>query len=288
MKRSVLSVHKKDQHHMVGDGFRVYNYFPSHELTHDVISPFLMLDYNPPYHFPPSSHQKGVGTHPHRGFETVTIVYEGQFEHRDSSGGGGKLEAGDVQWMTAGSGILHNEFHQEDFSKNGGVGHMVQLWVNLPAKDKMTAAKYQNLTKENIPVIKLDELGSLLRLFAGEYNGIRGAASTFSPMTVADLRLSAGASLELAIEETQQAMILVTGGEIQIDGKSYAHRELLKLSNVGDRLDVKTNEDSMLLLLTGEAINEPVASYGPFVMNTQREIMDAVNDFNAGKFGSMD
>lgn len=288
MNRKVTSVHRQDRHHMVGDGFRVYNYFPNHALTHEMISPFLMLDYNPPFNFPPTAHKKGVGTHPHRGFETVTIVYEGHFEHRDSSGGGGTLEPGDVQWMTAGAGILHNEFHQEHFSTNGGVGHMIQLWVNLPAKDKMTPPKYQNLTNENIPVIDLDAIGSKMRLFAGNYNGTNGAASTFTPMTVADVRLAAGASVSLAVEESHQVMLLVTGGEIKIDGKSFAHRELLRLSETGNTIGIEASEESMLLLLTGEPINEPVASYGPFVMNTQREIMDAVNDFNAGKFGSMD
>ncbi len=287
MHKGIKQITHSKQHHMVGDGFRVYNYFPNNEVSHQMVSPFLLLDYNAPYEFPPSSHKKGVGTHPHRGFETVTIVFDGHFEHKDSTGSGGLLEPGDVQWMTAASGILHNEFHQEEFSKKGGLGHMIQLWVNLPAKDKMSPPKYQNILSKNIPNIKLDDIGSYVRVIAGEFDGTKGAASTFTPINTFDLRLKKGAKIQLTVPESHQAMGLVTGGSFTVINTPIAHQDMVFFGSGGDTIELTATEDSMMLFLSGEPIDEPVASYGPFVMNTQKEIMAAIEDYNAGKFGSM-
>lgn len=271
--------------HRVGDGFYVHNYFSSQTPGIQNYSPFLLLDYNAPYYFEPSpGYLKGVGGHPHRGFETVTIVYEGALAHRDSTGAGGVIRNGDVQWMTAASGILHEEFHEKQFSDKGGTLHAVQLWVNLPAKDKMSPPKYQTLLKQNIPTIDLAK--GTLRVIAGEYLGVKGAATTFTPINVFDLRLSDGANLSLDIPPNHNALLLVTQGALTVNDSEVHFKDFVKLG--GDKIAIKTNEESMVLILTGAPIQEPIAGDGPFVMNSRQELRQAYKDFNAGKFGKLD
>lgn len=272
--------------HMVGDGFRVSQYIPGSQHLISEVSPFLMLDYNAPYHFPPSQHRKGVGAHPHKGFETVTIVYEGKLEHRDSSGGGGVIGPGDVQWMTAGNGIVHDEFQTDEISKHGGTQHVIQLWVNLPAKDKSTPPTYQNLTAENIGVYQVDSSGSIVRVIAGNYSGIKGPAKTFTPINMYDIRLKKGSEIELPVPLNHNSMFLTTQGHVMVnDTQEAVFRDFVLFKTEGENIKIKAQEDSMILFMSGESINEPIARYGPFVMNTQQELIQAFEDYNAGKFG---
>ncbi len=277
--------------HWVGDGFRVHGMF-SYNQDAPLYSPFLMLDYGAPHHYSPNAGKpRGVGTHPHRGFETVTIAYRGEVAHSDSSGGGGIIGEGDVQWMTAGSGIVHNEFHSEAFSQSGGDMQMVQLWVNLPAKDKMTAPTYQAITQASIPHVTIDEpftsAGSV-RVIAGEYAQRSGAASTFTPMNVLDVHIKANQTLLLSQPEGWTTLILVQSGTVSVNGAApTGAAQLLVLSRSGTDVAITASADAQLLLLAGEPINEPVFGHGPFVMNTRQEIIQAIDDFNAGKFGQI-
>ncbi|POY36408.1 short-chain dehydrogenase [Solitalea longa] len=274
--------------HMVGDGFRVSNYIPGPANIAQQTNPFIMLDYNMPYNFPPSDYRRGVGEHPHRGFETVSIAYEGQIEHRDSSGGGGVISADDVQWMTAASGLMHDEFQSQAFAEKGGIQHFIQIWVNLPAKDKMSPPKYQAITNENISVYKIDDKGSVNRIIAGNFKGIQGAASTFTPIEMYDLRMVAGAEVSFDIPASNNTMILVTKGSFTINDEQKAgHKDFVLFKHEGETIKLKADEDSYAMVLSGEPINEPIVSYGPFVMNTKEEIVQAIDDFNAGKFGSI-
>jgi hypothetical protein len=252
------------------------------------MSPFLLLDYAGPFLFDPTTKRRGVGQHPHRGFETVTIVYEGEVAHRDSTGQGGVIGPGDVQWMTAASGILHEEFHSPAFAKAGGPFRMVQLWVNLPAKDKMTAPGYQAILDADIPVVELGEETGRLRVIAGNYRGTKGPARTFTPVNVWDLRLKGGASLLPDLPVGHTTAVVVLSGRIEVgDSQPTSEAEMVLLSRDGAGIKIGADLDSIALVITGEPIDEPVAGYGPFVMNTKEEIRAAITDFNAGRFGRM-
>jgi redox-sensitive bicupin YhaK (pirin superfamily) len=285
--KKILSTHSAPDRHWVGDGFPVHGMFG---YTGDTkrISPFLLLDYAAPTNFPPAAHRRGVGTHPHRGFETVTIVYEGEVEHRDSSGGGGVIGAGDVQWMTAGRGILHEEFHSTAYGKKGGPFEMAQLWVNLPAKDKAAAPGYQAITDAQIPRVPIPGDAGAVRVIAGEYGGAKGPARTFTPMNVWDVRVNAGKTAELAQPEGWTVQVVVLAGTVQLNGNQVLRAaQMATLDTAGSGVSIEANNDAKVLLLAGLPIDEPVVGYGPFVMNTHEEIQQAIEDFNAGKFGRM-
>lgn len=285
--KKVLGVYSQPGRHWVGDGFPVRSLF-SYGNHAQSLSPFLMLDYASPTAFTPTAHKRGVGEHPHRGFETVTIVYQGELEHRDSTGSGGLIGPGDVQWMTAGSGILHEEFHSAAFAKSGGTLEMVQLWVNLPSKDKMTAPGYQTLLNREIPVVDLPESAGKLRLIAGEYGGSRGPARTYSPIDVWDLRLEQNKTARLDVPAGRTLALVVLRGTVQVNGDQIAREaQWVQLDREGTAVEIAANNDAMVLLLSGEPLNEPVIGYGPFVMNTQKEISEAIEDFESGRFGRM-
>ena len=288
MKR-LIGVQGNDQGHWVGNGFPVRTLFFYQQLGKEM-SPFLMLDLAGPAEFPATTERKGVGTHPHRGFETVTIVYDGEVSHKDSTGQGGTIGPGDVQWMTAGSGILHQEFHSDDFAKRGGVLQMVQLWVNLPAKHKMTAPAYQAILSQSIPEIELSNSSGLIRVIAGEHEGHVGPAKTFTPMNVFDIRLKKGEELVLPVADGWNTSVVVLRGALESAGESSSvakDAKMLMFSQDGADIKIKALEDSVALLLSGEPIDEPIVGHGPFVMNTRQEIDQAINDFNRGAFGSI-
>lgn len=286
--KNVKKITNESRFNMVGDGFRVFQYIPGSNHFVSEVSPFIMLDYNAPFDFPPTSHRKGVGEHPHKGFETVTINFDGYIEHRDSSGGGGVIGPGDVQWMTAGNGIVHDEFQTEEISKTGGTQHMIQLWVNLPAKDKSVAPSYQNITKDIIGQYKIDDHGSVARVVAGEFKGVKGPATTFTPINMYDIALNKNAEVEFEIPATHNTMLLVTKGSVTVNDKSEANfKDFVLFTNQGSGIKLKAGEDARVFVISGEPINEPIARYGPFVMNTQQELVQAFEDYNAGKFGSI-
>ncbi len=272
--------------HWVGDGFPVRTLFSYNDLGEE-ISPFLLMDYAGPHHFEPTSQRRGVGAHPHRGFETVTIVYEGEVTHRDTTGAGGTIGTGDVQWMTAGSGLLHEEFHSEAYAQRGGPFEMIQLWVNLPARDKMTAPAYQGITHDQIPQVPLPDGVGTVRVIAGRYDEAAGAARTFTPINVWDMRLQAGGRVSLELPPGHSTALFVLSGLIRVDGQTVGPAELAVLEREGSTLGFEAAQDSVVLLLGGEPLNEPVVGHGPFVMNTHEEIAQAVRDFNSGRFGQM-
>ncbi|ENU29125.1 hypothetical protein F991_03257 [Acinetobacter sp. CIP-A165] len=285
--KKILGVYQNKQMHWVGDGFPVYNLF-SYDRLGQSISPFLLLDYAAPYRFDPTTAQHGVGSHPHRGFETVTIAYQGEVTHKDSAGGGGTIQAGDVQWMTAGAGILHQEFHSPEFAQQGGLFEMVQLWVNLPAQSKMTPAKYQAIEASQIQSIALDDVGSELRVIAGEYQDTVGAASTFSPVNVWDGTLVEGQAHTFYVTEGHSALFVLLSGEVVFnETQTIEAPSLVVLSRDEIDFNIKAQQNSKFLILTGQPLNEPIEGYGPFVMNSKAEIMEAINDFNRGKFGGI-
>ena len=275
------------QPHFVGDGFRVHNFIPSgYGLTMERMDPFIMLDYASRYHFPPTGKPKGVGVHPHRGFETVTIAYKGSVAHHDSAGGGGEIKEGDVQWMTAASGVLHKEYHAESFCATGGDFQMVQLWVNLPAKDKMSTPKYQAIENSNIPKIKVD--GGEVEVIAGSYQDHQGAASTFTPVNMLNAKLTSGGSAAFSFPSNHNTCILVIEGEVILnDTEDVPLDHLALFKNEGETFTIKASQDSIVLILSGEPINEPIAAHGPFVMNTREQIMEAFQDYELGKFGDL-
>lgn len=287
--KKVLATASAPGRHWVGDGFPVHGMFGYSGPDVPTRSPFLLLDYAAPTEFSPNEgHPRGVGQHPHRGFETVTIVYEGEVEHRDSTGKGGVIGRGDVQWMTAGSGILHEEFHSTRYSREGGPFEMVQLWVNLPAKDKMAAPGYQALLDADIPSVPLDSDAGSVRVIAGSYGDANGPGTTFSPINVLDVRLSAGKTAALAQPEGWTTLLVVLAGTVMVNGDTVLREaQMATLSTEGREVDVEANGDAKFLLLSGEPLDEPVVGYGPFVMNTQAEIAEAIRDFNSGKFGVM-
>jgi redox-sensitive bicupin YhaK (pirin superfamily) len=288
MKR-LLGVQGNDQGHWVGDGFPVRTLFFYQQLGKEM-SPFLMLDLAGPAEFPITTERRGVGTHPHRGFETVTIVYDGEVSHKDSTGQGGTIGPGDVQWMTAGSGILHQEFHSDDFAKRGGVLQMVQLWVNLPARHKMTSPAYQAILSQSIPQIELSNSSGSIRVIAGDYEGRVGPAKTFTPMNVFDIRLKKGEELVLPVADGWNTSVVVLRGALEGGGDSGVvakDAKMLMFSQEGEDIKIRALEDSVALLLSGEPIDEPIVGHGPFVMNTRQEIDQAISDFNRGAFGSI-
>ena len=284
--KKVIGIQGNDRGHWVGDGFPVRTLFFYQDLGKQM-SPFLMLDYAGPADFPPTTDRKGVGSHPHRGFETVTIVYEGEVAHKDSTGQGGTIGPGDVQWMTAGSGILHEEFHSEDFAQSGGTLEMVQLWVNLPAKLKMTKPAYQAILDKQIPCVELKDGQGQARIIAGEFDGHQGPAHSFTPMNVIDLKLKKG-STSIPVSEGWNTSLVVLKGAVEAgEGAVAKDAQMLMFSNQGQDIEVNVLEDSIALLLSGEPINEPIVGYGPFVMNTKEEVAQAMQDFNSGSFGSI-
>lgn len=286
--KKVQGIYRAPRQHWVGDGFPVRSLF-SYQSHGKQLSPFLLLDYAGPMDFTATQHRRGVGQHPHRGFETVTIVYHGEVEHRDSTGKGGVIGPGDVQWMTAGGGILHEEFHSDAFAQRGGAFEMVQLWVNLPAKDKMTAPGYQAIRSEMIPRVALPEEAGSLRVIAGDYVGKNGPAHTFSPLNVWDIRLNQGKSAEFSLPNGWNTALIVLRGTVQVNGDAIARdAEMVLLDAAGNHVTIEANNDAVLLLLSGEPIDEPIIGYGPFVMNSQEQIAEAIADFNSGRFGSMD
>jgi redox-sensitive bicupin YhaK (pirin superfamily) len=286
--RQVLAVHDAAPPHWVGDGFPVRSIFSYDGLGREPLSPFLMLDYAAPRHFDPAARRRGVGVHPHRGFETVTIVYAGELEHRDSAGNGGRIGPGDVQWMTAASGILHEEFHSERFTREGGTMSMMQLWVNLPARHKMAKPRYQTILDASIPRVALDDDAGTLRVIAGEFEGQRGPAETFTPIEVWDLRLADGRSVTLRTPEGHTTAIVPMQGRAIVNGaKAAGASQLVRLARDGGEFTMKAEGELSALVLAGEPIAEPVVGYGPFVMNSEREIAAAFADFQSGRFGQM-
>ena len=287
MKR-ILTTYSPPHGHWVGDGFPVRSLLSYSRMGAANVSPFLLLDYAGPAVFPPAPYKRGVGQHPHRGFETVTLVYQGELEHRDTSGGGGIIGEGDVQWMTAGAGIVHEEFHSPRFTAQGGGLEMVQLWVNLPARDKGTAPRYQTLSREAIPSVQLSAGAGTLRVVAGQYDGVEGPAQTFTPINLWDMHLKPGATLALTVPEGHNTLVIVLKGTLQLNESDVLRdAELARLDPAGRDLRLETNNDTHLLIMTGEPINEPVVGHGPFVMNTQDEIQQAISDFQEGKFGML-
>lgn len=272
--------------HWVGNGFPVRSVFDYNGLGRE-LSPFLLLDYAAPYQFSPGIEKRGVGGHPHKGFETVTIAYQGEIEHRDSSGGGGKIGAGDVQWMTAGNGIVHEEFHSQNFTRKGGTFQMVQLWVNLRAKDKSAKAGYQTLLKAQIPNVELPDNAGTVRVIAGDYNGRKGAAKTFSPINLWDVNLRAGKSAELPLPDGHTTTFLVLSGDVEVDGKKADEGDLAIFARSGDGITVKATMEAKLLVMDGEPFDEPVVGHGPFVMNSRAEIQQAFEDYQLGRMGEL-
>jgi redox-sensitive bicupin YhaK (pirin superfamily) len=274
--------------HWVGDGFNVHGFFPHGPLTGHRMSPFFLLDYNAVSNFPPREEPFGVGPHPHRGFETVTIAYKGKVEHHDSRGGGGVIGEGDVQWMTAGSGLLHKEFHEEEYNREGGPFQMVQLWVNLPAKDKMTDPKYQAITNAEMGRVELP-LGGNVEIIAGEFGGVKGPATTFTPVHLYNLKPKAGEKIEMRFPAGYTTALLAIEGSAKINGETVLPLNNLALfANEGECITVEALEDGVFLLMSGEPLDEPIAQYGPFLMNTQAEIAEAIDDYTQGKFGYLE
>jgi quercetin 2,3-dioxygenase len=285
--RNLLAVHDAAPPHWVGDGFAVRSIFSYDGLGREPLSPFLMLDWAAPRHFEPAARRRGVGVHPHRGFETVTIVYAGELEHRDSAGNGGRIGEGDVQWMTAASGILHEEFHSERFTREGGTMSMMQLWVNLPARHKMAPPRYQTLLDGDIPRIELPDGAGSLRVVAGEFAGRRGPAMTFTPIEVWDLRLADGKSAKLATPEGHTTAIVPMRGSAAVGESKAGAAQLALFAREGGEFEVRAEGELSALVLAGEPIAEPVVGYGPFVMNSEREIATAIADFQSGRFGRL-
>jgi hypothetical protein len=288
--RTVELVASPREPHFVGDGFRVHNFIPSgYKMDMQRMDPFIMLDYNSIYKFPPSDKPKGVGVHPHRGFETVTIAYKGKVQHHDSSGGGGIIGEGDIQWMTAASGVLHKEYHEKEWSKKGGDFQMVQLWVNLPKKYKMSTPKYQAIQYENINQYELENKAGAIEVIAGEYKGIKGTASTFTPMHIFNVKLNKGGNAIFEFPANYNTALLVLEGNIVINSKEETATDHLALmANDGEMFEIEATDDAVVLVLSGEPINEPIAAHGPFVMNTKEELLEAFNDLKKGKFGYLE
>jgi len=285
--KEILGIYQPGSTHMVGDGFPVRNLFPSNDLDQKV-SPFLMLDYAGPQYFAPTDHPRGVGEHPHRGFETVTIVYEGTLSHRDSTGSAGVIGPGDVQWMTAASGIVHEELHEKEFAKKGGTLHAIQLWVNLPAASKMSAPGYQTIVNADIPAVDLDGGAGRVRVIAGSFLGHTGPARTFTPVELYDLQIKAGHRVQLTMPNGQNTSILVLQGRAAVnESRQVGEAELIVCTRNGSQIMIDAQQDSRLLLMSGDPIEEPIARYGPFVMNTREELIQAAKDYQTGKMGHL-
>jgi len=277
--KNVLRIHRQPEGHWVGDGFPVHTVLDYQR--HPELSPFLLLDHAGPADFPPAEKPRGVGWHPHRGFETVTVVLEGEVDHQDTAGNGGRIGRGDVQWMTAGSGLLHKEMHSEAFTRRGGRFHALQLWVNLPAKSKMTPPRYQTLLAADIPVV------DSVRVIAGEFRGVKGPAKTFTPVNLLEARLRDKQSLRLELRDGFSAGLYVVQGKIAVNGEAAGEGELVVLERKGDEALIEAQSDAIVFVMNGAPIDEPVAGYGPFVMNTTREIQQAFADYHAGRLGKI-
>ena len=285
--KKLLQIHQSSGMHWVGNGFPVRSVFDYNGLGRE-LSPFLLLDYAAPYPFPPGNEKRGVGGHPHKGFETVTVAYQGELEHRDSSGGGGKIGAGDVQWMTAGNGIVHEEFHSKDFASTGGTLQMAQLWVNLRAKDKKAEPRYQTLLKAQIPTVNLPQEAGTVRVIAGEYDRQKGPAKTFTPINLWDVNLKAGKSAELPLPDGHTATFLVLSGKVLVNSEREAGEgDLAIFARSGTGILVKATTDAKLLVMAGEPIDEPIVGQGPFVMNSRTEILKAFEDYQLGRMGEL-
>lgn len=275
--------------HMVGDGFRVHNFIPGYRLNMQRMSPFIMLDYNSKFYFPPTDKPRGVSVHPHRGFETVTIAYHGKVAHHDSAGNSGVIAEGDVQWMTAASGVLHKEYHEKEYSKQGGDFQMVQLWVNLPAKDKMSKPQYQEITNAGISKYTLPGNDGVIEVIAGQYQDVKGTASTFTPVHLQNAKLNKGAVVPFTFPAVYNTALLVIEGSIRVNSEEKAPADnFVVFKNDGETFTIEALENAVVLVLSGEPINEPIAAHGPFVMNTREEIVQAFNDVNMGKFGYLE
>jgi redox-sensitive bicupin YhaK (pirin superfamily) len=287
-KKSIEAIIAPPPPHMVGDGFRVHGFFPGGRIDKKRMSPFFMMDYGSKIEFTPSKEPRGVGVHPHAGFETVTIAYHGRIAHHDSTGNSGIIGEGDVQWMTAGAGLLHKEYHEESFSKTGGLFQMVQLWVNLPAKDKKIKPKYQAISNSMMGKYALSGDKGFVEVIAGEYNAVKGPASTFTPMQVYNAKLKKGANIELSFPSSYNTGILMIEGSAIINAEAVAADHFTLFKNDGELISIEATEDAILLVLSGEPINEPIVQYGPFLMNTWEELEQAIADVNAGKFGVLE
>ena len=285
--RKILGTYSAPRPHWVGDGFHVRSMI-SPQSHGEYLSPFIMLDYAAPETFAATTQRRGVGQHPHRGFETVTIVYDGELEHRDSTGAGGTIGPGDVQWMTAAAGILHEEFHSSAFAAKGGNMEMVQLWVNLPAKNKSAAPGYQTLLARDIPSVELPGKAGSVRVIAGDYDGTKGPAATFTPINIWDVRLARDKGATLTLPEGHSVAVVVLAGTVEVNGAEVVRAgQLVVLAREGGETTLEANGEAKLLVLSGEPIDEPVVAHGPFVMNTVGEIKQAMLDFQSGRFGQM-
>ena len=275
--------------HFVGDGFRVHNFIPGiPQLSMQRMNPFIMLDYNSKFNFLPTDIPRGVGVHPHKGFETVTVAYKGKVAHHDSKGNSGVIGEGDVQWMTAASGILHKEYHEKNFAKTGGDFQMVQLWVNLPAEAKKSDPKYQEISHEKVNKFQLPDNGGNIEIIAGEYKGLMGAASTFTPLHLYNARLNKGGKADFSFPSDYNTALLVIEGSIKVNDKEIVPTDHFALfANEGEVFNIEALENTVVLVLSGKPIGEPIAAHGPFVMNTREELVEAFNEFNAGKFGHL-
>ena len=273
--KTAQRIYREPEGHWVGDGFPVRTVLDYQR--HPEVSPFILLDHFGPADFAPAEKPRGVGWHPHRGFETVTVLLEGELEHEDTAGNGGRIGPGDVQWMTAGAGLLHKEFHSQEFTRRGGRFHGLQLWVNLPARRKMTAPRYQTLRADDIPVV------DGVRVIAGEFGGRKGPAQTFTPITLLEVRLRAKESVHVPLAEGDNAALYVVQGRLSV----ASERELAILSRSGADFVVEAESDAIVFLMSGTPLGEPVAGYGPFVMNSAREIQQAFADYQAGRLGTI-
>ena len=289
--KKLLRVERSTGRHWVGDGFPVQTLF-SYSNLGEAISPFLLFDYAGPAEFTPTEQRRGVGSHPHRGFETVTIVYSGEVEHRDSSGGGGKIGPGDVQWMTAASGLVHEEFHGHDFARQGGMLEMVQLWVNLPARDKMSPPRYQSISNNQIPAVNLPDKQGIVRVIAGQFDGVEGPAHTFTPVNVWDVRLDGAHETDFAVPDGYTTLLAVLKGSLRIasgdaGSETLGAAEIARFDPAGEHIRIESAQNAAVLLLSGEPIREPIVGSGPFVMNSASEIRQAMADYQSGKMGHM-
>lgn len=285
--KTLYKILQPKEKHWVGNGFYVSTMFSVFSEDYKHITPFILMDHAAPKQFPATNEKLGVDVHPHRGFETVTFAIQGEIDHRDSGGGGGRIKTGGVQWMTAGSGVVHEEYHSRDFAKTGGIFEMVQLWVNLPAKHKMTTPRYQSKNKEDFPVVEQHEGDIQVKIIAGEYANTKGPAQTFSPINIFEVFSQKTQDLPLELQDQTNTLIVQLKGESQVAGQKLAMGDVAIFQREGTRIDLNISEDSHLLVLNGEPIDEPIAHYGPFVMNTNAEIKQAVLDFQAGKMGQL-
>jgi redox-sensitive bicupin YhaK (pirin superfamily) len=285
--KQIFEVRHSLEMHWVGNGFPVRSIFQYADLGKQ-LDPFLLLDYAGPHEFPPAKEKRGVGGHPHRGFETVTVCYQGEVEHRDSHGGGGKIGPGDVQWMTAASGLLHEEFHSAEFSRSGGTFEMIQLWVNLPAKDKSAPPRYQTLLKDQIPIVSLPDVAGQARVIAGALDGRHGPAKTFTPIDLWDVELRAEKPVQLSLPDGHTTALFFLSGEVELEeGKKAKSGDLVIFAREGEGASLRGKQDSRFLLMSGQPIGEPIVGRGPFVMNTEEEIRKAFDDFRHGRMGEL-